>query len=124
MVEIFFGIITRQAIRRGSSRSVKDLIAAIETFIDGWNEHCCHSSRPKPPTTSSPKPPVRRLQTRNTRLGDVMAVFFSFAVDKRLAPSCLPFGFAGQGRRHHHRRRDIPGDLRVSEIGDTARQHR
>jgi transposase len=40
MVEIFFGIITRQAIRRGSYRSVKDLIAAIERFIDGWNERC------------------------------------------------------------------------------------
>ena len=33
-------IITRQAIRRGSFTSVKDLIAAIETFIDGWNERC------------------------------------------------------------------------------------
>src|SRR4029450_587392 len=30
MVEIFFGIITRQAIRRGTFTSVKDLIAAIE----------------------------------------------------------------------------------------------
>ena len=40
MVEIFFGIITRQAIRRGAFTSVKDLIAAIETFIDGWNERC------------------------------------------------------------------------------------
>jgi transposase len=40
MVEIFFGIITRQAIRRGSYRSVKDLIAAIATFIDGWNDRC------------------------------------------------------------------------------------
>jgi hypothetical protein len=40
MVEIFFGIITRQAIRRGSYNSVKDLIAAIETYIDGWNERC------------------------------------------------------------------------------------
>jgi transposase len=40
MVEIFFGIITRQAIRRGSFTSVKDLTAAIETFIDGWNERC------------------------------------------------------------------------------------
>jgi hypothetical protein len=29
MVEIFFGIITRQAIRRGTFNSVKDLIAAI-----------------------------------------------------------------------------------------------
>ncbi len=40
MVEIFFEIITRQAIRRGTFDSVKDLIAAIETFIDGWNERC------------------------------------------------------------------------------------
>ena len=40
MVEIFFGIITRQAIRRGTFTSVKDLIGAIEIFIDGWNERC------------------------------------------------------------------------------------
>jgi transposase len=40
MVEIFFGIITRQAIRRGTYRSVKDLITAIGAFIDGWNERC------------------------------------------------------------------------------------
>ena len=40
MVEIFFGIITRQAIRRGTYASVKDLIAKIETFIDGWNDRC------------------------------------------------------------------------------------
>ncbi|HEU4514573.1 MAG TPA: IS630 family transposase, partial [Nocardioidaceae bacterium] len=40
MVEIFFGIITRQAIRRGTFTSVKDLVAAIETFIDGWNDRC------------------------------------------------------------------------------------
>jgi transposase len=40
MVEIFFGIITRQAIRRGTFTSVKDLIAAIGNFIDGWNDRC------------------------------------------------------------------------------------
>jgi transposase len=40
MVEIFFGIITRQAIRRGSFSSVKDLTAAIRRFIDGWNDRC------------------------------------------------------------------------------------
>ena len=40
MVEVFFSIITRQAIRCGSFTSVKDLIAAIETFIDGWNGRC------------------------------------------------------------------------------------
>jgi len=40
MVEIFFGIITRQAIRRGTFTSVKDLIGAIGAFIDGWNERC------------------------------------------------------------------------------------
>ena len=40
-VEIFFGIIiTRQAIRHGTFTSVKDLLAAIETYIDAWNERC------------------------------------------------------------------------------------
>jgi transposase len=40
MVEIFFGIITRQAIRRGTFTSVKDLRVAIENYIDAWNERC------------------------------------------------------------------------------------
>ncbi len=40
MVEIFFGIITRQAIRHGTFESVPDLKAAIRASIDGWNERC------------------------------------------------------------------------------------
>ena len=40
MVEIFFGIITRQAIRRGTYNSVDDLIEAINEFINGWNDRC------------------------------------------------------------------------------------
>jgi transposase len=40
MVEIFFGIITRQAIRRGTFTSVKDLIGKIGAFIDAYNERC------------------------------------------------------------------------------------
>ncbi len=35
---MFFGIITRQAIRRGSFDNVTELITAIRTFIDGWNQ--------------------------------------------------------------------------------------
>ena len=35
LVEVFFGIITRQAIRRGSFDNVKELITAIRAFIDG-----------------------------------------------------------------------------------------
>jgi transposase len=38
LVEVFFGIITRQAIRRGSFDSVRQLVTAIGRFIDGWNE--------------------------------------------------------------------------------------
>jgi len=38
LVEVWFGIIERQAIRRGSFRSVRDLNAKIRTFIDGWND--------------------------------------------------------------------------------------
>ena len=40
MVEIFFGVITRQAIRRGTFTSVQDLITAIGIFVDGWNDRC------------------------------------------------------------------------------------
>jgi hypothetical protein len=40
LVEVFFGIITRQAIRRGSFDSVPELVTAITRFIDGWNDRC------------------------------------------------------------------------------------
>jgi transposase len=38
LVEVFFSVITRQAIRRGSFPSVGDLVAAIRRFVDGWNQ--------------------------------------------------------------------------------------
>ena len=38
MVEIFFGIITRQAIRRGTFADVTELESAIRTYIDSYNE--------------------------------------------------------------------------------------
>jgi transposase len=40
LAEVFFGIITRQAIRRGTFTSVADLEAAIGAYIDSWNERC------------------------------------------------------------------------------------
>jgi transposase-like protein/transposase len=40
LVEVFFGIITRQAIRRGSFDSVTELNAAIRAFIDSYNNRC------------------------------------------------------------------------------------
>jgi transposase len=40
LVEVWFGIIERQAIRRGTFDSVKDLNAKIRAFINGWNDRC------------------------------------------------------------------------------------
>jgi transposase len=40
LVEVFFSIITRQTIHRGSFPSVPELIAVIRRFVDGWNERC------------------------------------------------------------------------------------
>jgi transposase len=37
-VETFFGIITRQAIRRGDFRSVVHLVRKIDDYIEHWNE--------------------------------------------------------------------------------------
>jgi hypothetical protein len=40
LVEIWFGIIDRQGIHRGTFGSGKDLNAKIRAFIDGWNDRC------------------------------------------------------------------------------------
>jgi hypothetical protein len=37
-VECFFSVITRQAIRRGSFTSVRQLTDTIGAFIDSWND--------------------------------------------------------------------------------------
>ena len=39
LVECFFSAITRQAIRRGSFTSVRQLTDIIGAFIDHWNDH-------------------------------------------------------------------------------------
>jgi len=39
-VEIWFNIVTQQAIRRGTFRSVKDLRAKIDTFVQQYNQRC------------------------------------------------------------------------------------
>src|SRR5450759_2787251 len=43
-VETWFSVLSRQAIRRGSFRSVRELIGAIATFIANWNArgHAVH----------------------------------------------------------------------------------
>jgi transposase len=38
LVEVWFGIIERQALHRGTFGSVKDLNVKIRAFIDGWND--------------------------------------------------------------------------------------
>ena len=38
LVEVFFSIVERQAVRRGVFKSVKDLNTKLRAFIDGWNE--------------------------------------------------------------------------------------
>jgi hypothetical protein len=50
MVEIF-GIITRQAIRRGTFTSIKDLTTAV----DAYNDRCQPFTWTKTPTNCSPK---------------------------------------------------------------------
>jgi transposase len=40
LVEVWFSLAERQAIHRGSYRSVKELNARIRAYIDGWNQRC------------------------------------------------------------------------------------
>jgi transposase len=40
LVEVFFSIVERQALRRGDFASVTDLVTAISRFCAAWNERC------------------------------------------------------------------------------------
>jgi transposase len=66
LVECFFSIITRQAIRRGIFTSVADLTTAIETYIDDWNEH------PKPFTwTKTADELLAKIGTSKTKTSNL-----------------------------------------------------
>ena len=68
MVEIWFSILTNQQVRRGVYRDVPELIAAIEHFIDGYNQRAQPFVWTKTPNRSSPKPSNNKaLQKRCTR---------------------------------------------------------
>jgi transposase len=51
LVEAFFSILTRQALRRGNFPTVADLIAAIGRLIDAWNDRCAPFTSTKDPDT-------------------------------------------------------------------------
>lgn len=65
LVEVWFGIIERQAIRRGTFRSVRDLNAKIRAFINGWNDRCHPFVWTKPADQILKK--ANRQTTSNTR---------------------------------------------------------
>jgi hypothetical protein len=58
LVEVWFGIIERQAIHRGAFPSVRDLMIKIRTFINGWNDRCQpfvdQDTRPDPGQSQPP----------------------------------------------------------------------
>ena len=68
LVEAFFSIITRQALRRGNFPTVADLIAAIERFIAAWNDRCRPFTWTKDPDTVIAKatdPRRRKIERRS-----------------------------------------------------------
>jgi transposase len=67
MAEVFFGIITRQAIRRGSFRSVRELTGAIGVFIDAYNDRCHPFTWTKDADQLLAKIKPRRQRTNATR---------------------------------------------------------
>jgi hypothetical protein len=65
---VFFGIITRQAIRRGSFENATELIATFRAFIDGWTDRCHPFTWTKTADEILPHTPsVKEIQTRDTR---------------------------------------------------------
>ena len=67
-MECFFSVITRQAIRRGSFTSVKELTTTIGAFIDSWNEHPVPFAWTKDADTILGK--IKRAKTKTSGLTD------------------------------------------------------
>lgn len=65
-IETWFGIITRQAIRRGTFSSVQVLIRSIRDYITTWNANPARSNGPPPPRRSSPKSNSYRPASSNS----------------------------------------------------------
>ena len=70
LVEVFFGIITRQAIRHGSFDSVPDLVGAIRALIAGWNDRCHPFAWSKTADEIPPHTTANEIQTRNASRSD------------------------------------------------------
>src|SRR3954449_13329806 len=66
LVEAFFSIITRQALRRGDFPTVADLIAAIERVIPAWKDRCQPFPWTKDPGTRIAKATDRRPRKAST----------------------------------------------------------
>jgi transposase len=64
MVEVWFSMAERQAIHRGSYRSVRDLTRAIRTYIDGWNDRAHPFTWTKPAEQILAK--AKRPESSNT----------------------------------------------------------
>jgi len=64
-IETFFGIITRQAIRRGDFRSVAQLIKRIGDYIEHWNEDSKPLSGQQPRARSWRRSPLLIATTRS-----------------------------------------------------------
>jgi transposase len=64
LVEVWFGIIERQAIRRGVFPSVRDLMIKIRAFITGWNTRCHPLIWTKPADEILAK--IKRKRSRTT----------------------------------------------------------
>jgi hypothetical protein len=69
LVEVFFAIIDRQALRRGDFTSLEALIGAIGRFRDGWNQRCKPFTWTKPADELLAKLSRQALQRRTTRDG-------------------------------------------------------
>jgi transposase len=80
LVEAFFSIITRQALRRGNFPTVADLIAAIERFIDAWNDRCAPFTWTKDPDSVIAK--ATHPRNRNTQQTSVTALAGSNSMEE------------------------------------------
>ena len=116
LVEVWFCLVERQAVRRGVFKSVRDLNAKIRAYIDGWNDRA-HPfvwtktaeqilKKANRPTTSNPRRSARRPGRAGRRGSVGICRSARCGPRPRTRCACAPGDVRGQPlgvrERHHH----------------------
>lgn len=111
LIEVWFGLVERQAVRRGVFKSVKDLNPKLRTYIEGWNKRTHPFTWTKTadqvlakanrPATSSSRHKIQVSRSAASATISIHSLSWAYPWKGRF---CRPVSFRHQMRSSHRAR--------------------